>query len=64
MALQLAKMCTKKGKKRVCYPVEPFDTADCSQLSGLFMDALSNRKTGFRSTVKRSTGSFYDPSYS
>jgi len=33
MALQLAKICTKKGKKRVYIPVKPSDTADCSQLS-------------------------------
>jgi len=46
MALQLAKICTKKGEKRVYIPVEPFDTADCSQLSGLSVDALSNQQSG------------------
>jgi len=44
MALQLAKMCTKKGEKRVYIPVELFDIANCSQLSGLFADALSNQQ--------------------
>jgi len=35
MALTTAKICQEKGEKRVCYPVEPFDKADCSGFSVL-----------------------------
>jgi hypothetical protein len=54
MALQLARICTKKGEKRVFIPVEPFTLrglfvlapdglADCSQLSG--QETMANLPT-------------------